>query len=135
VDRISKEKRSRVMSAIRSTDTQPELRLRRALWAKGMRYRIHYGSEKIDIAFPSKKIAVFVDGCFWHGCPLHSHFPKSNVEYWHPKLRRNIERDKAKESRLRSGGWKVLRLWEHELADISPAVDRVIAELSSQGSI
>jgi DNA mismatch endonuclease (patch repair protein) len=75
------------MSAIRSENTKPEIALRRALWARGWRYRKHYGKEKIDIAFPSKKLAIFLDGCFWHGCPLHSHLPKSHKEYWHLKLK------------------------------------------------
>ena len=86
VDKISKEKRSKIMSAIRSKDTKPELSLRRALWAQGLRYRIHYGKEKIDIAFPSKKVAVFVDGCFWHRCPLF--LPPCNFEK--PGTRRHV---------------------------------------------
>ena len=98
VDRISKEKRSKIMSAIRSKNTKPEIILRKAFWKKVLRFRVQYGKEKIDIAFPSKKIAVFVDGCFWHLCPLHSHFPKSNKEYWLPKLNEDkiSERDSAK---------------------------------------
>jgi DNA mismatch endonuclease (patch repair protein) len=125
VDRISKEKRSKIMSAIRSENTKPEIVLRKALWAKGLRFRIYYGKEKIDIAFPSKKLAIFVDGCFWHGCPIHSHLPKSHKEYWHPKLQRNIERDKAKNRRLERDGWKVLRFWEHELKEIEKVVDKI----------
>lgn len=117
VDVISKEKRSKIMSAIRSKNTKPEILLRKALWAKGIRYRVHYGKEKIDIAFPTQKIAVFIDGCFWHGCPLHSHIPKSNVEYWIPKLQRNINRDKAIEEKLKKEGWQVIRIWEHELKE------------------
>jgi DNA mismatch endonuclease, patch repair protein len=125
VDRISEEKRSKIMSAIRSENTTPEIVLRKALWKRGFRYRIHYGKEKIDIAFPSKKVAVFVDGCFWHGCPLHSHLPKSHKDYWHPKLNKNIERDKAKNKRLADQGWKVLRFWEHELTDIEEVVEKI----------
>ena len=125
VDRISKEKRSKIMSAIRSKNTKPEVLLRKALWAKGLRFRIHYGKEKIDIAFPSKKLAIFVDGCFWHGCPIHSHLPKSHKDYWHPKLRRNIERDKAKNERLESEGWTVLRFWEHDLTEVSNVISEI----------
>lgn len=110
MDRVSREKRSKIMSAIRSVNTKPEISLRKALWAKGLRFRIQYGKEKIDIAFPHKKLAVFIDGCFWHGCPIHSHMPKSNKEYWLPKLRKNIERDKAKNERLRNEGWRIMRL-------------------------
>jgi DNA mismatch endonuclease (patch repair protein) len=125
VDRISKEKRSKIMSSIRSENTTPEITLRRALWAKGLRFRIYYGKEKIDIAFPSKKVAIFVDGCFWHGCPIHSHLPKSHKDYWHPKLKRNIERDKAKNSRLERDGWKVLRFWEHELTNTEEVARKI----------
>lgn len=125
VDRISKEKRSKIMSAIRSENTKPEIALRKALWAKGLRFRVYYGKEKIDIAFPSKKLAIFVDGCFWHGCPIHSHLPKSHKEYWHPKLKRNIERDKAKNRLLERDGWKVLRFWEHELKEMEQVIDKI----------
>ncbi len=127
VDRITKEKRSRVMSRIRSKNTKPELSLRKALWAKGFRFRIHYCNEKIDIAFPGQKVAVFVDGCFWHSCPYHLRLPKSHEEYWHPKLKRNIERDQEKTKRLKNEGWKVLRFWEHELEEM----DEVIAKICS----
>lgn len=113
------------MSAIRSENTKPEIILRKALWAKGLRFRVHYGKEKIDIAFPSRKLALFVDGCFWHGCPIHSHLPKSHENYWHPKLKKNIERDQAKNKRLEAEGWKVLRCWEHELNDLEKVLDKV----------
>lgn len=130
MDRISKEKRSKVMSAIRSKDTSPEIRLRRALWSRGIRYRVNYGKEKIDIAFPSRKLAVFVDGCFWHCCPEHSHLPSSNTDYWLPKLEKNVQRDKAKDKRLQEDGWRVIRLWEHELSDLDCALEKVSRQLS-----
>jgi DNA mismatch endonuclease (patch repair protein) len=125
LDRVSKEKRSKIMSAIRSKNTKPELTLRKALWAAGLRFRIHYGPEKIDIAFPSRKVAIFVDGCFWHGCPIHAHFPKSHQDYWVPKLNRNKERDMKKNERLKKAGWLVKRFWEHELSDL-PMVEKEI---------
>lgn len=125
MDRISKEKRSKIMSAIRSENTQPEITLRKALWVKGLRFRVHYGKEKIDIAFPSKKLAIFVDGCFWHACPEHSHLPKTNKNYWYPKLKRNVERDKVKEERLKTEGWTVLRFWEHELNNMDKILNRI----------
>ncbi len=115
MDRISKKTRSKVMQAIKSKHTKPELLLRKELSRRGYRYRLHYGPYKIDIAFPSKKVAIFVDGCFWHQCPLHSHKPKSNKSYWGPKLKRNIKRDKKTNYGLRLLGWTVLRVWEHEL--------------------
>jgi DNA mismatch endonuclease (patch repair protein) len=132
VDKITKEKRSKIMAAIHSKDTKPELSLRKALWVRGLRYRLQYGKEKIDIAFPSQKIAVLVDGCFWHGCPLHSHIPKSNEEYWVPKLKKNIERDHAKNQRLEAEGWTVLRFWDHELTNIGEVIRRVESELKRQ---
>ena len=125
VDRVSKQKRSKIMAAIKSKNTKPELALRRALWAQGLRYRIHYGKEKIDIAFPSKKVAVFVDGCFWHGCPRHSHVPKSNLDYWIPKLEKNKERAILKNERLKNSGWKVLHFWEHEMDDLDSILDKI----------
>lgn len=75
------------------------------------------------MAFTRKKIAVFVDGCFWHGCPEHSQPPRKNPHYWGPKIARNIERDAEQEARLRAHGWMVLRFWEHE--DIARAVDKI----------
>ena len=129
MDSISKDKRSKIMSAIRSTNTKPEVMLRKALWHRGLRYRVHYGSEKIDIAFPSRKLAVFVDGCFWHGCPIHSHMPKSNQEYWVPKLKKNIERDAEKNKRLANQGWKILRFWEHEIANVDCIISRVLENI------
>jgi DNA mismatch endonuclease, patch repair protein len=132
VDKVSKEARSKIMSAIRSKNTKPEIFLRKALWSKGFRYRVQYGKEKIDIAFPSKKVAIFVDGCFWHGCPIHSHLPKSNEEYWHPKLKKNIQRAKSKNERLESEGWKVLHFWEHELYNINPIMSKIENKISEK---
>ncbi len=129
-DKISKDKRSKIMAAIRSKDTGPERKLRSAIWATGLRYKKHYGPKKVDIAFASKKIAVFVDGCFWHGCPIHSHVPKSNQEYWVPKLAKNIERDRLTNQELAEDGWVVLRFWEHELEN-SEGLSQVTNRISS----
>ena len=129
MDKLSKQSRSRVMSTIRSTDTGPEVALRKALWQNGLRYRKYYGVEKIDIAFPSKKLAIFVDGCFWHQCPIHSHIPKSNQSYWMPKLAKNAERDAAKVQRLERAGWKVLRFWEHELNDMDHIINVILENM------
>jgi len=113
------------MAAIHSKNTKPEISLRKALWSKGLRYRIHYGKELIDIAFPTERLAIFIDGCFWHGCPIHSHIPESNREYWLPKLRKNIERDAAKSELLRTMGWEVMRFWEHELSDVNIILKKI----------
>jgi DNA mismatch endonuclease (patch repair protein) len=124
---ISKEVRSKIMSKIKSKNTSPEKTLRKALWDIGLRFRIQYGKEKIDIAFPAKKIAIFVDGCFWHSCPIHGHIPKSNKDYWVAKLAKNIERAKDKDIRLESDGWKILHFWEHEIKNnLDDCIQRIL---------
>lgn len=125
MDKISKEKRSKIMASIHSKNTRPEIALRNALSSKQLRFETSYGKEKIDIAFPSAKLAIFVDGCFWHGCPVHSHLPTTRTEYWEPKLRKNVERDKAQNERLKNEGWLVLRFWEHELGDPSRTLEEI----------
>ena len=120
MDKISAEARSRIMSKIRSKDSVPEITLRKALWSAGIRFRKYYGAEKIDIAKPGEKIAVFVDGCFWHSCPLHGHVPKSNTGYWGKKLEKNKEQAASKDIRLKEGGWEIVHFWEHEIYE-SPA--------------
>lgn len=115
MDTISVKKRSKIMSSIRSKHTSPEIKLRKALRLNGVQYRLHYGHEKIDIALPRNKLALFVDGCFWHGCPIHGHKPKSNRHYWFPKLKKNKQRDRAKVIKLEKNGWRVIRFWEHDI--------------------
>jgi DNA mismatch endonuclease (patch repair protein) len=134
MDRISKAGRSKIMSRIRSKDSLPEVMLRSSLWNLGARYRKYYGPEKIDIAFPGKKLAVFVDGCFWHSCPEHRHIPKSNESYWKPKLAKNIERASKKNVRLKKEGWCVIHIWEHEVnADAESCAKRIALLLSFNG--
>jgi len=134
-DVFSKKVRSRIMSSIRGKDTKPELMLRKALSARGLRYRLHYtvGNKRIDIAMPGKKVAIYIDGCFWHGCPKHVSLPKSNKGYWLPKLRRNKERDKETNIFLRKNGWHVIRIWEHEVKkDTDKPVKRIMEALRRQ---
>lgn len=115
-DRLTPEERSHLMSLIRGQNTTPEMRLRKALWIAGLRYRLKNRLPgKPDIVFPSVKVAVFVDGCFWHGCPVHGRVPKSNQGFWLKKFTRNIARDIAAEAALAALGWRVLRFWEHEV--------------------
>lgn len=110
--------RSEVMSRIRGKNTGPELAVRKALCGLGFNgYRLHYGACRIDIAFVRRKIAVFVDGCFWHGCPGHFRMPKTNVDFWRRKIERNRERDKEVNKVLKREGWVVVRLWEHQIGD------------------
>lgn len=124
------------MQANRRADTKPEVALRRALHRLGYRYRkdlrLDLGSMKVrpDIVFTSRKVAVFVDGCFWHVCPEHGRQPTTNEWYWTPKLRRNVERDRAADVALAGAGWKVVRLWEHE--SLPTAVEMVVGALEDE---
>ena len=115
-DVLTSEQRSYNMSRIRGKDTVPELLLRKALWSIGLRYRVHYKLPgRPDIVFVKHKIAIFVDGCFWHGCPEHGVRPKTNSSFWDKKIQGNIERDKKNQQKLEEMGWTVLRFWEHEI--------------------
>ncbi|MGA7178154.1 MAG: very short patch repair endonuclease [Thiobacillaceae bacterium] len=116
-DVMSAEKRSALMSRIRGRDTHPEKALRRAVWALGLRYRLQYriGRARPDLVLVKARIAVFVDGCFWHHCPLHGVMPKGNHAFWKAKLMGNVQRDIETTQALVSAGWAVLRLWEHEV--------------------
>lgn len=117
-DHMSPEARSRLMARIKGVDTRLECQLRKALWSAGLRYRLRPKLPgKPDIAFPGARVAVFIDGCFWHVCPLHGHVPKSNSDYWGPKLARNQERDRAANAALVSLGWLPVRLWEHAIQE------------------
>ena len=108
------------MQANRARDTSPELAVRRLLHAAGLRYRVDYaplgGRRRADIVFTRQRIAVYIDGCFWHGCPDHGTLPKTNTDYWLPKLQRNVERDGETDTLLTEAGWTALRFWEHETA-------------------
>jgi len=126
-----------VMKGNRKTDTKPELALRSALHRSGMRFRKDHRVKvdegrtiRVDVVFPRAKLAVFVDGCFWHRCPQHGTEPKSNTGYWGPKLDRNVERDRETDERLRRAGWEVLRIWEHETVEVGSR--RVRAHLGNQ---
>ena len=108
------------MRANRRADTKPEVALRSALHRRGLRFRKDYairltGRRTVypDVAFTRKRVVIFVDGCFWHSCPEHGTVPKSNQEYWIPKLRQNVERDQEVTEALSDSGWTVLRVWEH----------------------
>lgn len=101
-------------------DTKPERDLRTLLHRSGLRYRVDYrlgsgrSAPRPDIAFPRQKIAVFVDGCFWHQCPEHGVIPVTNRDFWEPKLLANVERDQRQTAGLEREGWLVIRVWEHE---------------------
>ncbi len=108
------------MQAVRSVDTAPEIAIRRELWRMGVRYRVNVRplaglNRSADIVFRNAKVAVFVDGCFWHGCPEHGRRAHEvNNWYWPDKIRRNVERDLDTNRRLADEGWAVVRVWEHD---------------------
>ncbi|MFI1353308.1 very short patch repair endonuclease [Streptomyces sp. NPDC020898] len=122
------------MSRQVSKDTAAELAVRRLLHAAGLRYRVEYpvpgmARRRIDVAFTSVKVAVLIDGCFWHGCPEHATQPKANAEWWREKLDRNMARDRETTEQLVAEGWTVLRFWEHEAPEevavrVGAAVER-----------
>jgi DNA mismatch endonuclease Vsr len=117
-DTISPQKRSEVMRRVRGKNTSIEIQFRKALWAAGLRgYRVNLRKlpGNPDVVFGPAKVAIFIDGCYWHGCPKHCRMPSSNREYWETKIGRNIQRDKTNRAALRKAGWRVLRFWEHEI--------------------
>lgn len=132
---------SRRMARVRQKNTDAEIALRRELFRCGLRYRVDYTvSTKprrvADIAFPGLKIAVFIDGCFWHGCPLHATWPKRNTELWKQKIEANRARDTDTNQRLREAGWTVLRFWRHEsVVDAAAKVVKTVtnAKLAKAG--
>ncbi len=130
-DVMSAAQRSALMSRIRGKDTLPELALRRAVWARGLRYRLQYriGRIRPDLTFPNIRVAIFVDGCFWHRCPMHGVMPKGNHPFWKSKLERNVERDIETTKILISAGWKVLRFWEHEVDESAETCARKIGKV------
>jgi len=123
------------MQSNRPTGTSLEVQVRSGLHRAGLRFRKNSRPIaglrcEVDVVFPRLKVAVLVDGCFWHGCPIHATRPAINREWWAAKLNRNIERDRSNDQRLRAAGWTVIRLWEHEPLDI--AVARVVDEVEAK---
>jgi DNA mismatch endonuclease, patch repair protein len=106
------------MQNTKRRDTPAELALRSLLHRLGLRFRVEYPlpglRRRADVAFPRRKIAVFVDGCFWHGCPEHATWPRANAEWWRAKIEGNVARDRDTDARLLDAGWRVVRIWEHE---------------------
>ena len=118
-----------VMQSNRRRDTSPELAVRRLAHARGLRYRVDVKplpelNRRADLVFTRAKVAVFIDGCYWHGCPVHGTAAKTNADYWSAKIKRNRERDSETNERLSDAGWLVLRAWEHD--DPATVVARVI---------
>ena len=126
--------RSAQMALIRSRDTKPEMRVRRALHAAGLRYRLH--DRRLpgtpDLVFPSRRLALHVHGCFWHqhsGCAA-ARMPKSRPDFWPPKLKGNVERDARQEAELKARGWKVITIWECETKDANK-IAKLIGEIKA----
>lgn len=116
-------------------DTKPELGLRRELHRRGLRYRVDVAPlpglrRRADVVFARRKVAVFVDGCFWHRCPDHGTDPKNNSDWWRAKLDRNVERDRDTDAALRAAGWHVARVWEHE--DMAAAATTIAAVVAAR---
>jgi DNA mismatch endonuclease, patch repair protein len=123
------------MKAQRQRDTEKELSIRSVLHRHGFRFRVHYPLLQLrrtaDIAFPRLRIAVFVDGCFWHGCREHGTWPKANAEWWRAKLEATQRRDRDTDKRLVEGGWAPVRVWEHEPTEIAAGrIERLVASRS-----
>jgi len=128
---MTPKKRSLLMSHIRGKNTKPELVLRKTLWSIGFRYRINDPSVtgKPDLSSKKMMISIFVDGCFWHGCPNHGTIPMTHRKYWHRKILKNKARDLFVDRILERAGWIVIRIWEHE---IEHDLDHLILRLQYQ---
>lgn len=125
------------MSQVSTRDTAPELALRRLLWARGMRFRVDVAPlaelrSRADIVFRRAQVAVYVDGCFWHGCPEHAIPPKHNSAWWKAKLAETAARDRRVEAALHANGWTVVRVWEHE--DPHEACERIAHIVDTRNS-
>ncbi|MEV2225184.1 very short patch repair endonuclease [Nocardia vinacea] len=125
------------MARQRRTGTRPELALRRELHRRGLRYYVDRAPlrgqrRRADLVFPRLRVAVYVDGCFWHRCPQHATDPKNNAQWWADKLSGNVARDRATDAALAAEGWLVIRVWEHENAVV--AADRIQTVLAARGA-
>jgi DNA mismatch endonuclease (patch repair protein) len=130
-------KRSEIMRAVKGSNTRPERALRKALFARGFRYRLNVASlpGKPDLVFAARRAVIFVHGCFWHGhdCARGARAPKTNAAYWRAKIARNRARDKESLGALRRLGWRALVLWECELKDMKRAASRAARWLARSG--
>lgn len=132
--------KSEQMSRVRSTNTDIEIALRKALWARGLRYRVNYKlTGRPDVVFVTAKIAVFVDGCFWHGCPQHFTQPKKNAAFWKKKIGDNIARDRRIDAELTLRGWSPFRVWGHEVLenpeDVANRIAKAVGGMIERGEL
>lgn len=114
-DLFNKQVRKKIMSSIKSVRTKPELKLKKSIMGLGFSYQPKKIIGKPDFFNKKSKVAIFVNGCFWHGCPKHFKMPKSNISYWKEKINKNMERDKNNMQMLKFNGVKVIYFWEHEI--------------------
>jgi len=134
--RASSEEARHRMQATPQRDTPPELRLRKAFYRLGLRYRTNVkplgtSPRRADIVFRQSRVAVFVDGCFWHGCPVHGTWPKANAAFWRNKIETNRQRDRDTYANLKRAGWISIRVWEHDIPDrMGNRIARVVAARS-----
>ncbi|CAH0133451.1 Very short patch repair protein [Rhodococcoides fascians] len=135
---VTDAKTSARLSKQRRRDTKPEVALRRELHRRGLRYFVDRAPLKgmrrrADLVFPRRKVAVYVDGCFWHSCPVHATKPRNNAQWWADKLAANVARDRDTDTRLIEEGWRVVRIWEHE--DPVVAAQRVVDDLAADSIV
>lgn len=130
MDTMSKTARSGIMGKIKSQETKLEKSFRKLLWNSGIRYRKNNNKYfgKPDILIKKNKTVIFIDSCFWHGCLKHLRMPSSNKKYWETKISRNKKRDRAVNSHYKKLGWKIIRIWEHDL-NKKTKLEKVIANL------
>lgn len=128
MDTVSKKKRSEIMSQVKSRDSKIEISFRKKLWKLGFRYRKNSSKYfgKPDIVLPKYKTVIFIDSCFWHGCKKHCRIPTARKSYWTEKIARNIVRDKEVSKYYKNQGWKIFRIWEH---DLPKGIPKIIANL------
>lgn len=128
-DNLTPEQRHKNMTHIKSTNTKIEKDITKALWNLGYRFRKNVKGlpGKPDIAIKKHKVVIFLDSCFWHKCPEHFKKPKSNLEYWEPKIKRNVERDAEINRYYQNKNWHILRIWEHE---VKKDFDNTLAKIS-----
>ena len=126
-DRFPSYMRSRIMASIRSNDTGPEIAVRRIMWGLGFRYRTHDRTVPgtPDISNKRRRYAIFVDGCFWHGCPECYREPKTNTAFWRDKVRRNMKRRNDVSDELKRQGFRVVEIWEHEVSEPESVVAKL----------
>lgn len=133
--------RRRIMQSNRRRDTGPEKAVRSALHALGLRFRVDFAirptegrSVRPDLVFSRRRVAVFVDGCYWHGCPIHATWPKTNAGFWKDKIETNRRRDADTRRRLEADGWVVIRIWEHEdPAAAAATIEQVVRRAGCEG--